>query len=302
MKDKYLVIDVGGTFVKYAVMDADCTFYEKGKIQTITDDLDSFIDSLVGIYRKSGDDVRGIALSSAGMIDSSTGFMYNGGSVECIQNVSMKEILQERCSLPVSVENDARCAGLAEIWRGSLSDCSNAVAMILGTAVGGAVIIDRKIMRGKNCMAGEFSYVMTETDDALNPGKTLAMAGGVPALIRLASMQKNIPVSELSSEIIFDLASQGDEEAAACIREFARVLAVQINNLQFILDADRIAVGGGVSAQPMLIRMIREELEKLNHVYPYPVPMPDITTCRFFNDSNLIGALYQHLDTYETLQ
>ena len=52
----------------------------------------------------------------------------------------------------------------------------------------------------------------------------------------------------------------------------------------------------------MLIRMIREELEKLNHVYPYPVPMPDITTCRFFNDSNLIGALYQHLDTYETLQ
>ena len=60
-------------------------------------------------------------------------------------------------------------------------------------------------------------------------------------------------------------------------------------------DPEKIAIGGGISAQPLLIDMIREELVKLNQVYPHKVPIPEVTVCKFFNDSNLIGALYVHL-------
>ena len=61
-------------------------------------------------------------------------------------------------------------------------------------------------------------------------------------------------------------------------------------------DPEKIAIGGGISAQPLLIRMIREELEKICGMMPHEISVPEVTVCRYFNDSNLIGALYVHLN------
>ncbi len=292
--NRYLVIDVGGTFTKYAVMDKESNILKKSKVPTIRDTEENFLDMLVRLYMENSN-VSGIAISSAGMIDSNKGFMYNGGSLSCIHDLAIAAVLEQRCKVPVSVENDARCAGLAEIWKGSLSDCENAAAMIIGTAVGGAVIVERKVLTGRNCMAGEFSYILTDSDNAMDPMKTMAMRGGVPSLIRRASLEMGRPEEELTGEIIFEEAVAGNENAVKAVRSYAAELAVLITNIHFILNPDRIAVGGGVSAQPLLIHMIKEELERLNHVYPFPVPKPEITTCQFFNDSNLYGALYVHL-------
>ena len=292
---KYLVIDVGGTFTKYAVMDEQCNIYKKDKTPTIQDSEEHFLDMLVRLYRENSTDIGGIALSSAGVIDSDAGYMYTSGSLRCVSNLAVAERLGELCNIPVTVENDAKSAALAEVWKGALSDCRNGIVVIIGTAVGGAVIYDRKVVRGRNCMAGEFSYVLTESSDAFNPTKTLAKTGGVPALIQVVAEKKHLPEESLNGEKIFSMADAGDEEVLSCIREYACRIAVLINNCQFIFDPERVAVGGGVSAQPLLIGMIREELDKISGIYPYKTPVPEVTTCRFFNDSNLIGALYVHL-------
>ena len=303
---KYLVIDIGGTYTKYAVMDEECTFYIKDRIPTVCDTLEHFTDMLAGLYQENekiceedGDHIQGIALSSAGVIDSETGFMYNGGSLFCIKNINIVELLEKQCGVPVTVENDAKCAALAELWRGSLAGCRNAAALICGTAVGGAVICDGKLLKGRRFMAGEFSYLLTESTDPFNENWVFAQSGGVPALIRLAAEKKQIPEEELDGEKIFSMANCGDEEAIDCIRVYANRIAMQINNCQYIFDPDRIAVGGGISAQPLFIQMIREELKKLNAVYPHVMPVPEVVACRFFNDSNLIGALYVHLKSKE---
>lgn len=296
---KYLVVDVGGTFTKYGVMDEEGNFYQKDKIPTRQKTLEDFVQMLVELFENNRQEVSGIALSMAGMIDSDSGFLYNGGSIFCLSNINIVELLGMHCHVPVTVENDARCAALAELWKGSLKDCTNGVAVICGTAIGGAVICDRKVVRGKNCMAGEFSYVLTDSKDSFNSDKTLANTGGVPALIRLAAKKKGIPENELDGEKIFSMANCGDEEMLGCIREFSNGMAVQITNYQFIFDPERIAIGGGISAQPLFIQMVKEELTKLNRVYPHPVPIPEITPCEFFNDSNLIGALYVHLKSKE---
>lgn len=295
MEKKYLVIDIGGTFTKFALMDSESRILEKRKTPTVLTGLPDFLDMLTGIYEMYDGQVCGIAVSSAGVIDSDTGFMYNGGSLFFIKNINLKEILEKRCHVPVSVENDARCAALAEVWKGSLSDCRNAAAMIIGTAVGGAVIVDRRVLKGKNCMAGEFSYMLTDSDDPLNASKTLARQGGMPALIHMASARLGVPEAELTGEEIFSRADCGDGDALECIRKFAKNLAVQITNCQFVFDPEKIAIGGGVSAQPLLISLIREELKEINAVYPHTAPVPEITACRFHNDANLIGALYTHL-------
>lgn len=292
---KYLVIDVGGTFTKYAVMDEECRFYKKDKTPTVKDSAEHFLEMIANLYEENKEEVSGIALSSAGIIDSEAGFMYNAGSLFCIEDLAIAEELGKRCHVPVTVENDAKSAALAEVWKGALSDCRNGIVVIIGTAVGGAVIYDRKVVRGSHFMAGEFSYIMTESDDFMNPDKVLVNTGGMPALIHLVAGKKGMPEESLDGEKIFSLASAGDSEVLDCIRGFAVQIAVLINNCQFIFDPERVAVGGGVSAQPLLIGMIREELEKMRGVYPYATPVPEVTTCQFFNDSNLIGALYVHL-------
>mgnify|MGYP002798998968 FL=1 len=76
---KYLCIDVGGTYTKYAVMDEECNFFRKDKVPTVYDTLDRFVDMLVNIWKENrsemeeiGEKIEGIALSSAGVIDSET--------------------------------------------------------------------------------------------------------------------------------------------------------------------------------------------------------------------------------------
>lgn len=293
----YLVIDVGGTFTKYAVMDEDCHFYKKDKTQTIYDTQAHFLDMLEDIFVKNGKGTAGIALSSAGFIDSDTGVMYNAGSLRCVSNINIAEILQKRCGIPVTVENDARCAALAELWRGSLTGYDNGAVIICGTAVGGAIILNGKILRGKRLLAGEFSYLRAESSDLMNPEQAFARAGSVRGLIRIVSEKKHIAAEELNGEKIFAMANDGDEEVLECIRKYADRIVMLINNCQYIFDPDRIAVGGGISAQPLFIQMIREELENLNAVFPYKMPIPEVVPCRFFNDSNLIGALYVHLQS-----
>lgn len=197
------------------------------------------------------------------------------------------------------MENDAKCAALAEVWKGVLSDCKDAIALIIGTAVGGAIICDGKILRGKNFMAGEFSYIFTDTKDCMNRKKLLAETNGISGLIQLVSQKKKIKADELDGEKIFSMANYGDKETLECLRIFCRGLAVQISNYQFITEPERVAIGGGISVQPLLIQMIKEELKKINAVFPHDMPIPDVTACKFFNDSNLIGALYVHLRAQE---
>lgn len=303
MNNTYLAIDIGGTFTKYAVMDGNANILSRGKVPTEKESAEDFLGMIEGIYREHGKETDGIAVSSAGVIASSRGFMKNAGSIGCVQNLAFAEEMERRTGVPVTVENDARAAALAELWKGSLKECRNAAVLVIGTAVGGAVILNGNILHGRNEMAGEFSYLLTDARDPGDPEKTLAMSAGMPALIKSCAKASGIPAEKLSGELIFEKANAGEESYAGCVRQFARILASEIMNLNFIFDPERIAIGGGVSAQPLLIAEIREEIEKISHVYPHEVPLPEVTACRFFNDSNLIGALYvlrKKLEVQET--
>ncbi len=297
----YLVIDIGGTFTKYAIMDAESNFVYQDKMPTEQKDLSSFIDSLVELYNRFSKayEIEGIAISSPGMIDSNTGFMYNGGSLFFIDKINIVEILENRCAVKVSVENDAKCAALAEVWRGSLADCRNSIALILGTAVGGAVIIDKKVLKGIHYMAGEFSYIFTDGKNYKSRSQLLAEQAGVPGLIGLVAEKKKMDQSKLNGEIIFSMVNQGDKEVLEALRVYCRRIAIQISNYQFLIDPEKVAIGGGISVQPILLELIREELRNLGEVFPYTMTIPEVTTCKFFNDSNLIGALYVHLKSKE---
>ena len=292
----YLAIDIGGTFIKYAVITESAEIISKGKKPTDTENLDVFLDTLEEIYRENEEsNPAGVAISMAGVLDVDSGYAYNGGGVRCIQNLEIVNILEERLKVPVTIENDAKAAALAEVWKGNLSDVRDGIVIVIGTAIGGAVIIDRKVLRGKNLMAGEFSYISIG-----EPGKPAwtdiwGNTGGARGLIQMTAAKKGLDPESLDGVAVFEMVNGGDAEARAALREYTDLLAQQIMNLQVVINPERFVVGGGISCQPVLFQELSKSVQVISDTFFGNVPVPDIMPCRFFNDSNLIGALYAHL-------
>jgi len=297
----YLAIDVGGTFTKYAVITNESQILQKDKQETAIETVEALVCSLKKIYSKVTMDyeISGIALSMPGVIDSKKGFMYSGGYIECIVNINIVELLEKQCRVSVTVENDAKCAAFAELWTGALSDCKDAIVVVCGTGVGGAVIHNREVIYGNNLLAGEFSFMLVESNQEYGMGYSLAENAGIKALFRYVSEETEISIEKLNGEYIFNMANQGNAKMITGIRRYVGYIAVQIHNIRLITNPQRVAIGGGISVQPLFIKMIREELTKISESMPYVLPMPEIVACKYFNDANLLGAVYMHMKLNE---
>ena len=178
----YLVFDVGGTFIKYALMDQKGKIYEKYKVPTpfqdgkvddngdeITpytvkteDGIAAFLEQIDIIYGKYSKEyqITGIAMSLPGQVNVNQGIVYGGGSLPYLDRVPLGNLISRRCgNVPVALENDAKCAALAEVWIGNAKDCKDACVLVFGTGIGGGIIIDRKVRHGVGMIAGEMSFL-----------------------------------------------------------------------------------------------------------------------------------------------
>lgn len=299
---KYLAVDIGGTSIKYALMDEDAHIGDRGSIRTPLDSLEHLLDELESLFIKYKNEISGMAVSMPGVIDNVNGFCYTGGSLLYNQNINFVELLQGRCKTQITIENDGKCAALAEVWKGSLKFCNDGIVLVLGTGVGGGIIKDRKIHRGKHFSAGEFSFILTDRHSNNEIKDFFGFANGNEALRKLVASKKNSSADQLNGKIIFEMANKGDKDALDCIDKFARELAVQIHNLQVIFDPERVAIGGGISVQPLLIETTKKHLNKIYEDLIYVVPHAEIVPCDYFNDSNLIGALYNFLSLTKNIQ
>ena len=300
--DLFLVIDVGGTAVKFALMDGTSAILEKDEIPTPMTGLEDYLKALEGIYRRYEGRVRGIAMSVPGSIDSDPGYLITGGALQdFVHDINLRELLEERCGVPVRIENDAKCAALAEVWTGSLKDCKDAVVIVLGTGVGGGLIKDGQVHKGKNFTAGELSFLITG-DDLSDKHSYFSNLGGTMGLKEKAAAAMGMDPEVLNGRMIFERANKGDEAVIAAIDEFTRPLARLIYNIQVFYDPEKIAIGGGISRQPLLIELIRKNLENIyeNMIYPVVIGQKaEVVCCKYLSDSNLIGALRHFLTSME---
>lgn len=294
---QYLCIDIGGSSIKYALMSSNADFIEKGKVQTPLDNIENFIETIGKIYDLYRDRIEGIAISMPGRLDTKKGYAFSGGALEYIRECKIVEILKERCNTQITIENDGKCAALAEVWKGSLSDCNDGIVIVLGTGVGGGIIKDRKVHKGKNFFAGEFSFIMTNAEDDEDFENVWASKNGSRALTESFAKIKHLNKKEVDGFTVFNQINSGDEDALNILDEFTNNIAIQIMNLQCVLDPEKIAIGGGISAQPILLEYIRKNLDKhykrCDEILEFP--RVEIVKCAYCNDSNLIGALYNFL-------
>ena len=293
---KILAIDVGGTFTKYAVMSGTRTFKisEHDKIPTVKTNHEEFMESLADIFN-AHDDAEGIALSMPGLIDTYRGVCISSGALDFSNGHCIADELQAMCGVPVTVENDANCAALAEIKSGSLTDVKNAFILVFGTAVGGAFICNREIYRGANFCAGEVSFTIKTFNGVINEKNFYGNEISALALQKTCAKALGMRPEEVTGEMIFDLISENDDDILDALYRFAHGVAVKIFNLQMLFDPERFALGGGISAQQSFIDAVQDKIDELYEKAPEYLPRPKIVPCKYHNDANLFGALYRYL-------
>lgn len=287
---KVLVIDIGGTFIKYACMDETMKILEKGKVETPKEGREELVETIGKLYDQMPN-VTGIAISMPGIIDSENGYCAMGGALRYNDGFYLKNSLYQRCPVKIHMENDAKCAAMAEAAVGSLKDVKDGFVLIFGTMIGGAFIKDHKLHKGRHFSAGEVSYIATVRDGMPTFDDVWGNRCGTPRLCRMFAEKKGKEPEEVDGIQLFDAVNHKDADAIECLQEFTKEVAVQLFNLQTILDPERFAIGGGISAQPVFIEYIKKQLEELYAGCPYEVPRAEVVCCEFQNDANLVGAL-----------
>ncbi|MBC1593811.1 ROK family protein [Listeria seeligeri] len=287
----YFVYDIGGTFIKFALMENNGNIKMKDKFPTTAKSAEELVAQMVEKFLPYKQAIKGIAVSCPGVVDSEKGVIYQGGSLLFMHEKNLAEMLARECHVPVVLQNDAKSAALAELWLGVAKDVHSATILTLGSGVGGGIIMDGKLQSGYHLMAGEVSYMESDFDTERLRGEFFGRTGSAVELIKRIATKKNL-TDKKDGEQVFALIAHGDEEANAIFNDYIYGLAIQILNIQYLIDPEIIAIGGGISAQPIVVERLNEAVAQIKAANPFHAAKPNIVTCRFQNDANLYGALY----------
>jgi glucokinase len=188
--------------------------------------------------------------------------------------------LSERLRLPVRVENDVNLAALGELQFGAGRGAKNVVCLSPGTAIGGAVIIDGKLLRGHHDAAGELGLMLPGTqflgwrDREWGPLEDIASGTGIAKRGRKAAEAMGLPLPPdgLRAEDVFAAAAEGAAWANTILEETIDYLAVAVANIQAVLDPERIILGGGIArASDRIIPGIEQRLTPVIPTVPFIV-------------------------------
>lgn len=324
-----LVCDFGGSSVKYALVSANAEITYSGKIPAPLASKEAFTAALAGLYRRFAAQVDGIALSMPGLIDADSGVHHGSGAYSAIlRGENIPALVGAACgSVRVAVENDGKCGALAEAWHGALADVRDGVVLILGTGIGGGVILDKKIHRGFQFSAGEFSYALTAPASYSLLG-TAMMNSAAFGLTYKSCKYKNLSFASQDAGALlqkfdgllrdhfprfdtegapvkadgtqfFRWLEEGDGDAKRIYGEFLSSLAILIHNIQICVAPERIVIGGGLSIAPRLLGDLKQELDALYRgcLVP-PSAQANVVRSAYLDECNLLGAMYHYMQKF----
>lgn len=274
-------IDIGGTTIKIATW-KDNQLQDKHAVDT-PKDLESFYQVLTNEVNKikENTNIKGVAISSPGAVNQKTGIIGGSSAIPYIHNFKIVDELERRFGLPVSIENDANSAALGELAEGSGKGCDSMAFFVIGTGIGGALIINHKVWHGAHLFGGEFGY-MIMGDHTLSE---------LASPVSMANRYNERTGKHLDGKTIFELADQDDPVASDVRQTLIHSLAVAIYNIQHSFDPEKIVLGGGISNNPELIPLLNKEIDRLRDGLDLVTLKPDIVLCKLKSEANLRGAV-----------
>ena len=275
-----LTFDIGGTRIKAALSDGG-RLTPLGELSTPTEAFRDFVEALRGFLRPG---VAGLALSIAGVVDSETG-LINVANIRCLNGRPLARDLEQAFGLPVLVLNDADCFALAEAKSGAGRGHDNILAIILGTGVGGGLILNGRLVQGTGGYAGDWGHGPVIRDPALLCGcgqvGCLDTVGGARGMEKLHfSRTGEILMVE---EILHRWRAGNGTTVDLWLELVSGVLAMVINTV----GASIVPVGGGLGNDHGLVAALDAAVRaRILRRTDAPLVVP----AQVSTDAGLVGA------------
>ena len=309
----YIGIDLGGTNVAIGIVNEKMELIKKGSVPTQADKPDAIVADMAALCRRLLEE-EGIALEEVAYVGIATpgAVDHAKGEVICANNIPFRHYplaakLQAILPVPaVYVENDANAAALGEAKAGAAHGANNVIMITLGTGVGGGVIIDGKVYKGANGVAGELGHVVIEKHGRpcscgrVGCWEAYSSATGLINMTR--EKMAECPDSymhtwaekegKVSGRTAFEAMRTGDKAAAEVVDMYISYLACGIGNMINIFQPEAIVIGGGISNEgENLLSLLRPILPSEYYGGDIVEP-PEICIATLGNDAGILGAAY----------
>jgi glucokinase len=304
--DLTIGIDIGGTKISVGVVDSSGNLIDSSRCSTPTEGGKELISSVINLIKEFNKkyEIKGIGISIAALISSDYGTIVGAPNIANLSKLNFVNEIKEEFELPIIIENDANAAMWAEFKFGNAKGLNPVMFFIIGTGVGGGLVIDGKLFKGANGIGAEFGHMCVVPDGLLcgcgSKGCIEQYASG-GALIRyanealLANPDKSEEVlsfgeGKLSGTALTKAAKAGNELALAAFSKQADWLGLACASYSLIIDPQAIIIGGGVvDAGELFLAPVRAAMRKYMPFAESHVP-PKIIAAKFGNDAGLIGA------------
>ncbi|MGN0336640.1 MAG: ROK family protein [Lachnospiraceae bacterium] len=295
---KYISIDIGGTAIKYGVINENAEILSRGERATeayrggasVLAKAMDIASELAGTH-----EISGICISTAGMVDTKKGeIFYSAPLIPDYAGTGFKEAMEKAYGIPCEVENDVNCAGLAEYISGAAKGSGIALMLTIGTGIGGCIVAGGEVFHGFSNSACEVGYMHMD-------GSDFQTLGAASSMTKKVAEWKREPAEMWNGYRIFEEAKTGDEICNRAINEMADVLGKGIANICYVINPEVVVLGGGIMAQE---EFLREKIESAlaKYLVPSIAANTRIEFAKHKNDAGMLGAFYHFMGRQQERQ
>lgn len=251
---KYIGIDIGGTQIKYGIINEMGEVLEYYQMPTEAEmgrnhllGKISFIIDNLSLQNK----IAGIGISTAGQVNSTEGVIkFATESIPQWTGTKLQEYVENTFGLPCKVENDVNCAALGEAWKGAAREEKNFLCLTLGTGIGGAIVIDGRIFSGSSFSAGEVGHMKIGEKGILCTCGAKDCYEVYASTKALVKRMRNVAKDDtLNGQEIFDRYKKNEELFVDEVDKWIDYVTDGLRNLVVVFNPSLIVIGGGVTEQ-----------------------------------------------------
>ncbi len=306
-------IDIGGTKIAAGVVTAHGQIIERALVPTPMNDEPATVSAMLGAIedlRAHHPAVEAIGVGAAGLVEWPSG-RNRWAPHNAYRDLSLRRLLYEATGLPTVVDNDANAAAWAEARFGAGVGSDHMVLLTVGTGIGGGLLLGGQLYRGSAGLGAEPGHMIVDPDgypcacgnrgclEAMASGSALGRSGREAARAdpggRLAQLAGS--PEEVTGEVVFQAAREGDQVARELFERLGFWLGVGIASLVNLFDPELVVIGGGlVATGDLLLVPARANLERyafgLHHR-----ELPPVVPARLGSEAGLVGAAILSLRT-----
>jgi len=302
-------IEIGGTKIQVGIGSTNGKLLRRGVIRKqvvrengaegIRRDIISMVDELLESRQLELSKITKIGIGFGGIVDTNQGVTLRSFQINGWDNFPLQEWAEKQWRKPVSVQNDASTAGLAEALHGSGRGCARVFYMTIGSGVGGGWILNGKIDDGQGLGAAEIGHTWVPDPESGIPTELEEVCSGwsIGRRARLAAANKKTLMTKMAggiegidAQVVYSAAEKGDKLAKLILRETCQTLALAISNVAALLHPELVILGGGVSLMgPLFWNTLRKEV-KLRTI-PSFASQVEVVRAKLKEEVVVIGAL-----------